>query len=126
MSTKRKRLPPKKGSNKKGKRKEDSDLDSDLSDCSDNNVSTQPDEILIPGHGDVLDEPTQLPQELLKTLIKPAGSLLLFGNVNWDTAGRKEVKNAGRQLPNLYTPHRFTDLKVSTKKNRKTFIFPTS
>lgn len=112
MSTKRKRAPTKKVASKRGKRKEDSDVDSDLSDNSENENSTQPDEVLIAGHGDVLDEPTQLPQELLKTLIKPAGQLLLFGMVNWDIAGRKENKAGNRLHPNLYSPHRFTDLKV--------------
>lgn len=112
MSSKRKRAPVKKPANKRGKRKEESDIDSELSDSSENENGPQQDEILIAGHGDALDEPIKLPEELLKTLIKPAGQLFLFGNVNWDTAGRKDTKNAGRVVPNLYRPHRFTDLKV--------------
>ncbi|KAI4464569.1 protein rcc2 [Holotrichia oblita] len=112
MSTKRKRAPVKKAGAKRGKRKEESEVDSDLSDNSENENATQPDEVLIAGHGDVLDEPTQLPQELLKTLIKPAGQLFLFGMVNWDIAGRKENKSGNRLHPNLNSPHRFTDLKV--------------
>lgn len=112
MSSKRKRAPPKKPAGKKGKRKEDSDIDSDLSDASENETTTQPDEVLIAGHGDVLDEPTQLPPELLKTLIKPAGQLLIFGCVSWDTAGKKDTKNPGSNHPNIYVPNRFTDLKV--------------
>lgn len=115
MSTKRKRAPAKKPANKRGKKKEESDIDSDLSDNSDAENSTQPDEVLIAGHGDVLDEPTQLPQELLKTLIKPAGQLLICGMVTWDLVGRKDkdLKGAGRMQPNIYTPQRFTDLRVS-------------
>lgn len=113
MSTKRKRAPPKAKGNKKGKRKEDSDVDSELSDTSDlEQPTTQADEVLIAGHGDIMDEPTQLPQELLKTLIKPVGKLLLFGSVNWDNAGKKETKKAPNSIPNLYVPHQFTDLKV--------------
>lgn len=110
MSSKRKRAPTKKNSNKKGKRKEDSDLDSELSDG--DNHSTQPDEVLIAGHGDALDDPTPLPKELLNTMIKPAGQLIFFGNINFDTIGKREIKGQ-KVLPNLYWPHRFTDLRVS-------------
>lgn len=112
MSSKRKRPAPKRTVGKRYKRKEESDLDSDLSDSSGNEHATQPDEVLIAGHGDVLDEPTQLPQELLKTLIKPAGQLIVFGAVNWDSAGKKENKTSKRAQSNLYTPHLFTNLKV--------------
>lgn len=111
MSTKRKRAPAKKAGGKKGKRKEDSDVDSDLSDGSETENTTQPDEILIAGHGDALDDPTPLPKELLNTLIKPAGQFVFFGNINWDTAGKKEVKGQ-KVLPNLLWPHRFTDFRV--------------
>lgn len=112
MSTKRKRAPAKKAAGKRGKRKEESDVDSEMSDASDAENTTQPDEVLIAGHGDVLDEPTPLPQELLNTLIKPAGQLMFFGNVNWDNVGRKDVKGAQKLQPNLYYPHRLTNLKV--------------
>lgn len=112
MSTKRKRAPAKKPASKRGKRK-DSDIDSDLSDNSEAENSTQPDEVLIAGHGDVLDEQTQLPQELLKTLIKPAGQLLIFGMVNWDQVGRRDQGTKGATKPNIYVPNRFTDIKVS-------------
>lgn len=110
MSTKRKRAPTKKNANKKGKRKEDSDLDSELSDGEGGH--TQPDEVLIAGHGDAMDEPTPLPKELLNTMIKPAGQLIFFGNINFDTIGKREIKGQ-KVLPNLYWPHRFTDLRVS-------------
>lgn len=108
MSTKRKRAPTKKAQNKKGKRKEDSDLDSELSD----GEHGQPDEVLIAGHGDAMDEPTPLPKELLNTMIKPAGQLIFFGNINFDTIGKREIKGQ-KVLPNLYWPHRFTDVQVS-------------
>lgn len=111
MSTKRKRAPVKKTA-KRGKRKEDSDIDSELSDRSDNDNATQPDEVLIVGHGDALDDLSQLPEELLKTIIKPAGQLLIFGQVHWDNVGKREIKPTGKMYPNLYLPHIFTDLKV--------------
>nr|CAH7730683.1 unnamed protein product [Callosobruchus chinensis] len=111
MSTKRKRVPGKKPVNKKSKRQEDSDVDSDLSDTSDNENTTQPDEVLIAGHGDVMDEATPLPKELLNSMIKPAGQFIFFGNVNWDTMGKREVK--GQKVhPNVHVPHRFTDLRI--------------
>lgn len=117
MSTKRKRTPAKKTPAKRGKRKNDNELDSDLSDESDLENATQPDEVLIAGHGDALDELTQLPQELLKTLIKPAGQLFIFGLVAWDTVNVKLSKEAQRKMkipPNLYEPHRFTNERVYT------------
>lgn len=112
MSTKRKAGPAKGRAAKRGRKKE-SDVESDLSDSSEAENSTQQsDEILIAGHGDVMDEPTQLPEELLKTLVKPAGQLLIFGMVNWDMVGRRDNKTGQRVLPNIYSPQRFTDLKV--------------
>lgn len=112
-ANKRKRAPNKKAAAKKGRRKEE-DVESDLSDSSDNsNLEQQPDEVLIAGHGDVLDEPTRLPEELLKTLVKPAGQLLIFGQVNWDTVGKRDNKGGGKIQPNIYVPHKFTNLKVS-------------
>lgn len=113
MSTKRKAGPAKGRAGKRGRKKE-SDMESDLSDSSEAENSTQhSDEVLIAGHGELMDEPTQLPEELLKTLIKPAGQLLIFGMVNWDMVGRRENKSTQkRMLPNIFTPQRFTDLKV--------------
>lgn len=126
MSTKRKRAPAKKAGGKRGKRKEDSDLDSDLSERSDNENTIQPDEVLIAGHGDALDEPTPLPQELLNTLIKPAGQLVIFGSVNWDTVGKREVKAGQKVRPNLYVPHKFTDHKVRAESAFLRRPFPLS
>lgn len=64
MASKRKRAPAKKPANKRGKRKEiDSEMDSELSDASDMDQSNhQPDEVLIAGHGDVMDTPSKLPE----------------------------------------------------------------
>lgn len=112
MSTKRKRPAPKKTNNKRGRKREDSDSDSELSDAIENDHTTQPDEILIAGHGDVLDEPTRLPQELLNTLIKPAGQLLIFGMIKWDGVGKKDPKGGNRSHLNLNVPNVFTELKV--------------
>lgn len=64
MASKRKRAPAKKPANKRGKKKEiDSEMDSDLSDASDmDHGNHQPDEVLIAGHGDVMDTPSKLPE----------------------------------------------------------------
>jgi len=107
MSSKRKRAPPKKD-NKKKKWVEynDSDISSEEGDM-DNGA--QQDEVLISGHGDVLDD-TKLPEELLKTLIKPAGQMLICGQVNWESTGKKEKSNG--KYPNIYSPNKFTDYRV--------------
>lgn len=63
MATKRKRAPAKKPANKRGKKKvEESDMESDMSETSDMDQQNQPDEVLIAGHGDVLDTPSKLPE----------------------------------------------------------------
>ncbi|KAL3282791.1 hypothetical protein HHI36_005957 [Cryptolaemus montrouzieri] len=111
MSSKRKKAPVKKGG-KRGKRKDESDMDSDLSERSDTENTTQPDEVLIAGHGDAIDDLSQLPEELLKTMIKPAGQLIIFGQVHWDNVGKREIKPTPKMYPNLYYPNLFTDLKV--------------
>ncbi|XP_060518182.1 protein RCC2 homolog [Cylas formicarius] len=108
MSTKRKRVPTKKAAAKK--RKDETD-DSELSDASESDARNQPDEVLIAGHGDVLDELSQLPKELLNTLVKPVGQLVFFGGVNWDQAGKKDSKGV-KMIPNLWLPHKFGDYKV--------------
>lgn len=111
---KRKRAPNKKPAGKRNKKKqEESDMDSDLSEASDvEQAETQPDEVLIAGHGDILDTPIKLPEELLKNMIKPAGQLVVFGQISWDMVGKKETPKLKKTHPNLYIPHRFTDLKV--------------
>lgn len=111
MSTnnKRKKAPPKKPNVKKAKRKDETD-ESDLSDSGEGE-STQPDEVLIAGHGDMLDDVSPLPQELLNTLIKPVGQLIIFGGVNWDAAGKRDFKGI-KMVPNLWSPHKFGDWKV--------------
>ncbi|XP_018319539.1 protein RCC2 homolog [Agrilus planipennis] len=114
MSSKRKRAPAKRSNVKRGKKKEESDFDSDLTDDSENDCNQQ-DEILIAGHGDILDDAAPpLPEELLKTLIKPAGQMIIFGLTNWELTGRREKANKiGKgQDGTLFSPHRFTDLRV--------------
>lgn len=111
MSSKRKRAPTKRPAAKKNKRKEDTD--SELSDNNETENAFQPDEVLIAGHGDVLDDATPLPPELLKTLIKPAGQLFIFGLVNWELTGRRDSKSGHRVSPNIYSPQRFTNHRVN-------------
>ncbi|XP_050302274.1 protein RCC2 homolog [Anthonomus grandis grandis] len=109
-STKRKRAPvSKKTVSKKSKKREETD-DSDLSDTGDADAP-QPDEVLIAGHGDIMDDMTPLPQELLNTLVKPVGQLLICGGVNWDAAGKREFKGI-KMVPNLWVPHKFADWRV--------------
>ncbi|KAL1513895.1 hypothetical protein ABEB36_003235 [Hypothenemus hampei] len=109
MSTKRKKMPMKKPSSKKARRKEESE-DSDLSDSGEGET-TQPDEVLIAGHGDILDDLTRLPQELLDTLLQPVGQLLFFGSLNWDVVGKRDIRGV-KMVPNLWVPHKFGDWKV--------------
>ncbi|KAF5288966.1 hypothetical protein FQA39_LY03845 [Lamprigera yunnana] len=111
MSSKRKRAPTKRMGPKKNKRKE-TEIDSEFSDNSETENATQPDEVLISGHGDLLDEALPLPQELLQTLIKPAGQLLVSGCVNWELTGRKDSKTTLKLHPNLCSHTRFTNHKI--------------
>lgn len=87
------------------------DLDSDLTDSSDDG---QPDEVLIAAH-DIMDEAAApLPGPLLKTIIKPAGQMLVFGLLDFDATGRRNSKGLQIQPDLILTsPHRFfPDLKV--------------
>lgn len=45
-------------------------------------------------------------------MIKPAGQMIIFGQVSWDMTGKKETKKVQRTHPNLNTPHRFKDLRM--------------
>lgn len=67
--------------------------------------------MLIASHGDALDKPTTLPKALLNTMIKPGGQLIFFGNNNFDTILKTEIKGQ-KILPNLYWPHRIADIRV--------------
>ncbi|KAG7313221.1 hypothetical protein JYU34_000320 [Plutella xylostella] len=81
----------------------------DDEDSNDSNISDQmPQEQRSPSP--MPDEPmVKLPEELLKTFIKPAGRLLISGMVSWDLVAKRDNNPANRSHPNLYTFHKFTD-----------------
>ncbi|KAF5272201.1 hypothetical protein FQA39_LY01283 [Lamprigera yunnana] len=70
--------------NKRKRDRGSNKIDSEFSDNSETESVSQPDEVLIAGPCDLLDEAPTLPQELLQTVIKPVGELLVSGCVNWE------------------------------------------
>lgn len=116
MSAKRKAGGNGAGPNKRRPKKKESDYEDEFSDESDDDVAQQQQasaqmEVLIPH--DTLDPPSKLPEDLLATLEKTPGQLLLAGMVTWDLTGKRDRKNISKVRPNLYSFHRFTDEKVS-------------
>uniref|UniRef100_A0A1B0CHF5 RCC1-like domain-containing protein n=1 Tax=Lutzomyia longipalpis TaxID=7200 RepID=A0A1B0CHF5_LUTLO len=131
MSSKRKSEPTKR-TLKRPKKRTDGDFESDFSDSSDGHDGAnqnQPVEVLIPSEQ---FEPTvKLPPELLKTLDKEPGRLMIAGFVTWDLTGRRDTKNKVTKVrPNLYVFHRFTDEKFNqlglpdTKSYEKPTLIP--
>ncbi|XP_038216215.1 protein RCC2 homolog [Zerene cesonia] len=58
------------------------------------------------------DEPKlKLPEELLKTFYKTPGVLMIAGLVSWDLVAKRDNNPSKRTHPNLYTFHKFTDIK---------------
>ncbi|XP_026463630.1 protein RCC2 homolog [Ctenocephalides felis] len=106
-AAKRKRAPTKKTANKK-KYKAESDSEDYGSEFSDQGDNAPPDEILIDGE---LEKAEKLPEELLKSLSRDGGKLLIAGQVAWEMAGKRDVKKISMSHPNLYTFHRLTDRK---------------
>lgn len=45
-------------------------------------------------------------------MIRPTGQLIIFGQVGWETTGKKEPKRDQKVVSNIYSPHRFKDYKV--------------
>ena len=62
-----------------------------------------------------IDPPSKLPDDLLATLEKTPGKMLIAGMVTWDLTGKRDRKNVMKVRPNLYNFHRFTDEKVSSE-----------
>lgn len=119
MSAKRKAGGNGAGPNKRRPKKKESDYEDEFSDESDDDVAQQQQqqgsaqmEVLIPH--DNLDPPSKLPEDLLATLEKTPGQLLVAGMVTWDLTGKRDRKNVTKVRPNLYSFHRFTDEKVRT------------
>lgn len=107
MSTKRKSEQPVKKTVKRNKKKVDNEFDSDLSDEFDNAEGNGNSEILI--HNDALEPLAKLPDDLLASMEREPGKLLIAGMVTWDLTGRREnAKVAAKIRPNLWHFHRFT------------------
>ncbi|XP_067622064.1 protein RCC2 homolog isoform X2 [Eurosta solidaginis] len=110
MSAKRKVGGNSAGPNKRRQKKQE-DFKDVLSDASseDGQSTTNQVEVLIPNED--LDPPTKLPEDLLASLDKSPGQLLISGMVTWDLTGKRDRKNVAKVRPNLYNFHRFTDEK---------------
>lgn len=115
MSAKRKAGGNGAGPNKRRPKKKESDYEDEFSDESDDDGVHQQaaaaNQVLIP-HDD-LDPPSKLPEDLLATLEKTPGQMLIAGMVTWDLTGKRDRKNVTKVRPNLYSFHRFTEEKVS-------------
>lgn len=114
MSAKRKAGGNGNGPNKRRPKKKESDYEDEVSDESeDENAQSSSNqvEVLIPN--DDLDPPSKLPDDLLASMEKTPGKMLISGMVTWDLTGKRDRKNVVKVRPNLYTFHRFTDEKVS-------------
>lgn len=114
MSAKRKAGGNGNGPNKRRPKKKESDYEDDVSEDSDDEgqSSSNQVEVLIPN--DDLDPPTKLPDDLLASMEKNPGQMLIAGMVTWDLTGKRDRKNVVKVRPNLYSFHRFTEEKVST------------
>lgn len=123
MSAKRKAGGNGAGPNKRRPKKKESDYEDDFSDESDDGAhqaaaaAANQMEVLIP-HDD-LDPPSKLPEDLLATLEKTPGQLLLAGMVTWDLTGKRDRKNVAKVRPNLFSFHRFTEEKVRIKNTSR-------
>lgn len=103
------------GPNKRRPKKKESDYEDEVSEESEDEGGAQSSsnqvEVLIPN--DDLDAPAKLPDDLLATMEKTPGKMLIAGMVTWDLTGKRDRKNVVKVRPNLYNFHRFTDEKVS-------------
>lgn len=109
MSAKRKSDQPVKKTTKRNKKKVDNDFDSDVSEEFDNEGNGNS-EILI--HNDALEPLTKLPEDLLASMDKEPGKLLIAGMVTWDLTGRRDnAKVNAKVRPNLWYFNRFTSEK---------------
>jgi len=92
-------------------KKKESDYEDEVSEGSSDEAQTSSNqvEVLIPN--DDLDPPSKLPDDLLATMEKTAGQMLIAGMVTWDLTGKRDRKNVVKVRPNLYSFHRFTEEK---------------
>lgn len=112
MSAKRKAGGNGNGPTKRRPKKKESDYEDEVSDESDaeGQSSSNHVEVLIPN--DDLNPPSKLPDDLLASMEKTPGQMLIAGMVTWDLIGKRDRKNVVKVRPNLYSFHRFTDEKV--------------
>lgn len=112
MSAKRKAGGNGNGPTKRRPKKKESDYEDEVSDESDaeGQSSSNHVEVLIPN--DDLNPPSKLPDDLLASMEKTPGQMLIAGMVTWDLTGKRDRKNVVKVRPNLYSFHRFTDEKV--------------
>ncbi|XP_072930881.1 protein RCC2 [Epargyreus clarus] len=81
-------------------------------DSNDSTVSEQAQEQPQRSPSPIVDQPMiKLPEELLKTFYKTPGVLMIAGLVSWDLVAKRDNNPSKRSHPNLYTFHKFTDLK---------------
>uniref|UniRef100_A0A1B0BTH3 Protein RCC2 homolog n=1 Tax=Glossina palpalis gambiensis TaxID=67801 RepID=A0A1B0BTH3_9MUSC len=111
MSAKRKAGGNGNGPNKRRPKKKESDYEDEVSEESEEEAQTSSSqvEVLIPH--DNMDPPSKLPDDLLATMDKTPGHMLISGMVTWDLTGKRDRKNVVKVRPNLYSFHRFTDEK---------------
>lgn len=109
MASKRKAAPNSSTNRRKSKKKEN-DFEESLSDEGSDHGNGKDVEVLIPGDD---AEPEKLPEELLKTLEKPGGQMLIAGMVTWDAVGKKDTRKVAKMRPNLFSFHRFTNETVT-------------
>lgn len=105
------------GSKKKRPKQKESDFEDEISEEeSDDQQQSSSQQSMSSGSGSrmlssVSNE--KLPADLLTSLEKTPGHLLIAGCVTWDMTGKRDRKNTIKVRPNLYNFHRFTDQKVS-------------
>jgi alpha-tubulin suppressor-like RCC1 family protein len=111
MSSKRKSdQPVKKPTNKRNKKKVDNDFESDSDEFGSEEHGNGNSEILI--HNDALEPLPALPEELLASMEREPGKLVMAGMVTWDLTGRRDNAKVNAKIrPNLWYFHRFTDEK---------------
>lgn len=121
MSAKRKAGGSGNGPNKRRPKKQE--IEEDFSEASSDEVQSTSNqvEVLIPN--DDLDPPSKLPEDLLLSLDKTPGKLLIAGMVTWDLTGKRDRKNVVKVRPNLYNFHRFSDEKVGESNVKHITIF---
>lgn len=113
------------GSKKKRPKQKESDFEDEISEEeSDDQQQSSSQQSATSGAGSrmIPDTSTEkLPADLLASLDKTPGHLLIAGCVTWDMTGKRDRKNIIKARPNLYNFHRFTDQKVSFFDHYRTF-----